>query len=109
VNAVFSVSGDIFIGIVNVPDRELHTIMRLLGEIVYKTILIFQILNNRVRGVKKGDLKRYTQIFSIRAPIDSSGGSSGTNSAKNSTNVLGYLRKKAGLAIGGVFGAENHR
>jgi len=32
-----------------------------------------------------------------------------TNSWKNSTNVLGYPRFKAGLAIGGVFAAENHR
>lgn len=41
-------SGDIFIGIADVPDRDLHTITRLQGEIVYKTILIFQILNNTV-------------------------------------------------------------
>ena len=32
-----------------------------------------------------------------------------TNSGKNSTNVLGYPRSVACLAIGGVFAAENHR
>jgi hypothetical protein len=31
------------------------------------------------------------------------------NSGKNSTNVLGYPRSVAGLAIGSVFAAENHR
>ena len=51
----------------------------------------------------------YTQISSIRAPIGHSGGSFSTNSAKCSTIVLGYSRFEAGLAIGGIFAAENDR
>jgi|WetSurSiteA1Bulk_404760.scaffolds.fasta_scaffold252103_1 hypothetical protein len=51
----------------------------------------------------------YPRISSIWAPIDLYGATFGTNSAKNSTIVLGIPLFEARLAIGGYFAAENDR
>jgi hypothetical protein len=51
----------------------------------------------------------YIQISSILAPIDHSGATFCTNSAKCSTIVLGIPLFEVRLVIGGCFTAENHR